>query len=457
MVALPHPHRAGTTLHVLRCDGCASVFLDDPGQHVSHDEGLADDLFLTWYLESGAGIDAMLQPLTALPLPRGGSLLDVGCGFGFTVWFAQEHLGMRAVGLERAPYGRRGAEALGIDVRPAYVGDEGALDGGPFDVVHASEVVEHVADPLGFLVGLRGACADDGVLVLTTPDAGIVRPDAPAPAVVEALSPGLHRYLLSESRLRELLVEAGFPEQQLVRNGGHLVVWASARTLPEPAWSLLDHELHVRVLEQLRQSDEPALARGAAYRLLREHVTAGDADRGRAALADVGERVRQDLGIDVLDPETGRAHALTEGPEARAGRWPSFLGPLLHWSGMLTTLEDPGDVGRRVRLFADALTALEHDVATGPQFAHEAAAVAESTRFHLVQACLQAAGREVPLLLGTAPDPLGLSTGALVERTEEELALLDAVAHPPAPGPAREQQPASWWRPSWWLPSWSIR
>lgn len=446
VLALPHPHRADEELRVSRCDACGSVFLADGGQHVSHDEGLADDVFLTWYLECGAGIDAMLQPLVALPLPAGGSLLDVGCGYGFTVWFAQQHLRMRATGLERAPYGRRGAQLLGIDVRPAYVGDPGATDGGPFDVVHASEVVEHVEDPLAFLRALRGACAPDGLLVLTTPNADVVRPGTPDPVVVEALSPGLHRYLLSPGRLQALLTEAGFSEQRLVRNGGHLVVWASARAVPELTWAPLDPALSVAVLEGLRDLPEPALSRGAAYRLLREQVAAGRVEDAARALEDVRALVHRDLGSDPLQEGAAVAHGRTAGPADRAGRWPSFLGPLLHWAGMLTTLTAPSDVGRRVRLLADALAVEQHEVATGPQYAHEAAALAESTRFHLAQACLQGAARELPVLLGTVTDELGLTPGAHAARALDELARLDTAVRIPEPAPPPPPPPPSRWR-----------
>lgn len=406
-----------------RCGACSCVYLRDAERHVAHDEALEGELFLTWYLESGAGLEAMIPPLVALPFPTGGSLLDVGCGYGFSAWWVQEYLGGRVLGLERAAYGAAGAAALGVEIMPEYVLPDTDVPGGPYDVVHASEVIEHVADPAAFLQGLHRATAADGRLVLTTPDASAIRPDRPAAEVVEALSPGLHRFLLSRDHLQRLVREAGFTEQHVVQNGAHLVLWAGSEKLGTPAWAAPDPHVLLDAYQRLERSGVSALARGASYRSFRLHVKEGELAAARDAWQRLCARTLDDLGLDLarFGGDDLVEYTSTSGAAARVGRWPTFLGPALYWAGMLETLADPSDIGSRCRLFADSITVMRHDVATDHRFAHESAALVEPARFHLLQVAAQTVAREAPALLGKVGDDLPVSTGDHVERTSEEL------------------------------------
>lgn len=426
----------GADLSFARCGRCRSVYLRTQDRHIAHDEGLDDALFLTWYLEAGAGLEAMLPPLLAHPWRPGTSMLDVGCGYGFSAWYVQDLLGGRVVGLERASYGARGGAELGVEVRAEYLAGDTVVRGGPFDVVHCSEVVEHVNEPSRFLRSLRSATTDQGRLVLTTPDADAITADRPAAEVVEALSPGLHRFLLAPDHLQSLLREAGFEHQHLVRNGAHAVVWASPAPLEAPDWREVDPDELLKALRRLSATDDPALARGIAYRSLRTLVQLGRLVQAREDLAHLRQLLLADFSLDPL-AFTGEAvirYLATTGPDDRIGVWPSFLGPLLFWIGMLETLDDPGDVATRTRLFADAVTVMRHDVATGHRYAHEAAWLVERARFHLLQVAAQTVAREAPVLLGEVPDDLPVSAGAHAGRTREELALLrrDTGAEPVA-------------------------
>lgn len=418
LLTVANPYTPGQLLPFARCGSCASVFLSHPQLHISHDAGLDDAAFLTWYLETGAGIDAMLQPLLALPMPRGGTFLDVGCGFGFSTWYASEHLGMRAVGLERAPYGARGRHLLGADIRPEYVGEpcSGTIE--RFEVVHCSEVIEHVEDPRAFLCELRARCDERGLLIMTTPDADVIRPETPGPVIVEALSPGLHRILLNRQHLQLMLEEAGFPVQRVVQNGGHLVVWASSIPLPEPRWAAVDSELYIAVLTQLARFPDAALRRGSLYRLLRHHVTEGHFRDAEVVLEDLTSALADGFGARVLSLS---GPLLDDHLESNAAPGqPSFLGPLYYWLGMLATHSRSSDVATRTRLFADALTLLSHAVQTRPQYAHEDASLVEAARFHLLQVALQTAVRELPPALA----------GPFCDRARTELRTATALMVP---------------------------
>ena len=111
----------------------------------------------------------MLEPLLAIDRPRRGSLLDIGCGFGFVPHFWKTSGFGKAVGLEMSRYGKIGSEKLGIDIIPLYYSEAEDLKNQKFEYVFSSEVIEHVESPEAFVKEISQALSDDGILVLTTP------------------------------------------------------------------------------------------------------------------------------------------------------------------------------------------------------------------------------------------------------------------------------------------------
>ena len=96
---------------------------------------------------------------------------DVGCGAGLLAE-PLARLGADVTGIDPAPETIAAArdhalgQGLAIDYR---VGSVEALDG-RYDLVASLEVVEHVADPRAYVGGLAAALADDGLLILSTPN-----------------------------------------------------------------------------------------------------------------------------------------------------------------------------------------------------------------------------------------------------------------------------------------------
>ncbi|GGB19893.1 ubiquinone biosynthesis O-methyltransferase [Sphingomonas metalli] len=111
------------------------------------------------------------DPAGFAPL-AGKRALDVGCGAGLLAE-PLARLGASVTGIDAAPENIEVAAAhaagagLSIDYR---AGGIEAVAGETFDLVTSLEVIEHVADPAGFVRGLAGALAPGGLMILSTPN-----------------------------------------------------------------------------------------------------------------------------------------------------------------------------------------------------------------------------------------------------------------------------------------------
>lgn len=155
----------------------------------------------------------------ASPLAGKGAL-DVGCGAGLQCE-PLARLGAEVTGVDAAPENAAAAaahaEAAGLDIR-YMAGEVGALDLGSFDLVTCMEVIEHVADKPAFIAALVGKLADDGLLILSTPN----RTPASrlllvgAAEAVGAVPKGTHHWddFVTPEELTDLLADAGLTVTQ---------------------------------------------------------------------------------------------------------------------------------------------------------------------------------------------------------------------------------------------------
>lgn len=140
---------------------------------------------------------------------RPGRLLDVGCSCGYFLEVAAA-AGFDVHGVE---FSRSAIDAAVPDVRSRIV--EGTLEqaapSGPFDVISAFDLLEHVHDPRGFLAQCRSLLAPGGTLVVSTPDTDhVLRPLMRSRWPM--LQPMQHLHLFSRRALAQTLRAAGFED-----------------------------------------------------------------------------------------------------------------------------------------------------------------------------------------------------------------------------------------------------
>ncbi len=172
-------------------------------------------------------------------------LLDIGCGGGL-LSEPMARLGATVVGADAAegnlPVARIHAEQSGLDIDYRHTTAETmAAAGEQFDVVLNMEVVEHVADPLGFLTASQHLLKPGGLLICSTINRN---PKSYAMAIFGAevvmrwLPRGTHEWnkFITPDELFDLLRQAGLDPVDRKGFVFNPILWS---------WSISDRDLSV--------------------------------------------------------------------------------------------------------------------------------------------------------------------------------------------------------------------
>ena len=409
---------------LLDCPACGCRFFERQKLPDYTEPSLMERGRVPFYLQQGAGVSLITSPLARIERPPGSTYLEVGCGFGFGVDFAAAARGWVARGIDPAPLAGLGRTLLGIDIAQRYLEPADAA-GIAADVVMASETIEHVPSPRGFLHVLRWALRPGGILALTTPDAGQIVPATPAGTLVPMLSPGLHTVLQTEASLRALLTEAGFTHVHIAADGCSLVAYAS-----DAPFTLTDDPATLRgryrgYLETRATSADKGgdLFLGMAGRALCEAVSDGDMAAAAAAWALLAPVCRARFETDLDGPAPLPAEARGCPLERMAAIMPLNLAGVLYARAMLRMAQGAAraDVEAQFAAASEAASVLRralNDIAIDDLQTADLAWVARA------EAVLCAADRGAPDIvarvaaLSDAPDePVrGARRGAIVAR-----------------------------------------
>jgi 2-polyprenyl-3-methyl-5-hydroxy-6-metoxy-1,4-benzoquinol methylase len=100
---------------------------------------------------------------------RGGRILDIGCATGRLVYHFLE-AGWKAEGIEICiPAAEYGIKKRGIPITTRTL-EETRFPDNHFQVIHASHLIEHLADPASFLLEVNRVLSPGGLLILATPN-----------------------------------------------------------------------------------------------------------------------------------------------------------------------------------------------------------------------------------------------------------------------------------------------
>jgi SAM-dependent methyltransferase len=341
-----------------RCLCGVAFLLDQDAPDYEH--GLIETL--DYYVEQGAGIDLIVEPLLRLAPGTVRRCLEVGCSYGFALDFGRSAFGWEVVGVDPSPLAEVGSEALGVPVHRCYFDADLDLGPEPFDLALCSEVVEHLARPRALLSALRERLSGDGLLVLSTPNLALIRPGTEEGALRRALSPGFHLVLYDAASLARLLESAGFPAVHVEESPETLRAFAglSAAALQRLGLAVPPERRGLpRGYFQERAATAPPgspLACGFAYRHFKECVNAGLHEEAVASRERLARVWREGYGLDLERPETVTA-ALADGRSWMGpGRLPFNVTGALFFSGILE-LNHLADPGRAAGCFAAAVAA----------------------------------------------------------------------------------------------------
>ena len=348
----PHP-----SLRLHACDACGSLCypaVPAPPYASASGPAAATQAAIKFYLEQGAAPDVMVEPLFWLDRQTIHRYAEVGCGFGFGLDFAREALGWTVRGYDPSPAAAAGREQLGLPITLDYLGPETLRGVTPYDLILASEVIEHVPDPHAFLAALAPAVAPTGWLILTTPNAAGIHPTATPATLLLLLSPSYHLVLYSAASLRRLLADHGFRHHYLRATATTLTIVASRQPFAADPNAVLDRELYRAYLRRRLVNLDPdlPLALGLAGRLFKEQVNAGEYAPALATFSHLARSIRRRYALDLDDPDqlVGAVMSLSDFPRF-ADRYPMHLCGLAYRRGFLA-LHHERQADRARRYFA---------------------------------------------------------------------------------------------------------
>ncbi len=179
----------------------ASIYTEDYFQG-GHTDGYAD------YRGSAAALHAEFRQVVAALTPHvaGGSLVEVGCAYGYFLDQARAHFdvcGVEIAAPARAACVDRGL-AVERDLTPDFLERHG-----PFDAAVMLDVLEHMPDPASALARLHAGMRPGGKLMITTGDWGSLLARAMGRRW-RLMTPPQHLWFFTRATLTALLEAHGF-------------------------------------------------------------------------------------------------------------------------------------------------------------------------------------------------------------------------------------------------------
>jgi SAM-dependent methyltransferase len=226
-------HKNG--FHMLSCKGCGTLFTSQvPGNLLEH---YYDDYYDEEHLKLPDFIVARLDEIVAgfASYRQTNRFLDIGSGGG-SLLEAAKRAGWEAEGVEVSRTAVEHVRSLGFQVHWGELAGA-SYPSGHFDVITASEVIEHVAEPEAMLKEIARILRPGGLLWATTPHGRGVGARVMGLEWENVIPPN-HLQLFSSAGIKTLLRRAGFSRARVMTQGMNpFQIMQSLRGLRPPAQS----------------------------------------------------------------------------------------------------------------------------------------------------------------------------------------------------------------------------
>lgn len=218
------PHFHVEDAHFVRCQGCGLVFQNPQPVFTDLRERYRSEYFQYEFSNEENFFKLMLLGLSdigyteqVLREREDKTFLDIGCATGLLVEH-MKNLGFHAEGVEICPESAN----YGISKREVNISigtlDEAKYPDSSFSLVHFSHLIEHVPDPVLFLLEVRRILKPDGQVVITTPNIAGFQARLFGNKWRSAIRD--HLFLFSKKTLAALLLTLGFSVRKIVTWGG---------------------------------------------------------------------------------------------------------------------------------------------------------------------------------------------------------------------------------------------
>lgn len=279
----------GVDYFVCKCPNCSHMFYVDT---LEYDFKGRDSQNHTTriYIEKTADIETLINIMsnfltTYTDLKCG---LEIGCGFGVGMDFANAFHKVEMTGFEPAEYFFDNAgKYLGLNVHIDYFNVD-SVGNKKFDFVTCLQVIQLVSDPTKMLKGVRSVLKQNGLCLFSTPDNSLLTGNETYREHLSVLSPGVHRQIFSIKSLYKLFESAGFQNMTHWVHDGNIYVLAGDApirelNLFEPQRAVCT-EYYEKALINIPQ--ESPLYKGLWYRLFRSRIDNAEYDEAYRLLQE---------------------------------------------------------------------------------------------------------------------------------------------------------------------------
>ena len=344
---------------IIKCKNCMSLYYAGEDPVLGYENEAINQNYWIHYSQIGAGLTAMLEPLFYLGERAKGSLLDVGCGFGYVVDFYNKLGYGEAIGLETAAYGKIGAQLLGAPILNSYYADCEEIKAKEFDIIFSCEVLEHVPHPKAFIDEISAGLKKDGILVLTTPSSNVIHSDANESEIIGSLSPDYHYFLSSPVALEDLLKKCGYNDVRVDDSGSRLYAWASKSKLPL-IQKQMQWEDYFKYLEFLSENCDSNVKSGALQRLFKDSWNTGHTNTAKEAYRKLEECALKNFALSFKYPDITRYNSRNS-IVGDIEKHPAWYSSVLYFGAMYvgSILEN---IPQKVRMIDAAFEIIENEV-----------------------------------------------------------------------------------------------